>query len=211
MGNVLSLVYMGVFLAAGAGLARRLVPHSDVQERVVFASAFATALLAALPALAALVFRFTLPAALTALAVTAALAVWGWLPAAGTAMDRKVERGFWLCLLPALALTGWLLFTHTLYLKDGAYWCGQSTYGDLPMHLALIQALAQQGDFPPGFSLLAGQTVAGYHYLGESVSAVSLLLGAGLKFACLLPQLAALPAAPASPSRSRSTICSVTF
>ena len=194
MGNVLSLVYMGVFLAAGAGLARRLVPHSDVQERVVFASAFATALLAALPALAALVFRFTLPAALTALAVTAALAVWGWLPAAGTAMDRKVERGFWLCLLPALALTGWLLFTHTLYLKDGAYWCGQSTYGDLPMHLALIQALAQQGDFPPGFSLLAGQTVAGYHYLGESVSAVFLLLGAGLKFACLLPQLAALPA-----------------
>ena len=65
MGNVLSLLYMGVFLAAGAGLARRLVPHSDVQERVVLASAFATALLAALPALAALLFRFTLPAALT--------------------------------------------------------------------------------------------------------------------------------------------------
>ena len=45
MGNVLSLVYMGICLAAGAGLARRFVPHSDLQERVVFASAFATALL----------------------------------------------------------------------------------------------------------------------------------------------------------------------
>lgn len=194
MGNVLSLVYMGIFLAAGAGLARRIVPHSDPQERVVFASAFATALLAGLPALAALVFDFTLPAALTALAAAAGLAVWGWLPAAGTAMGGKAERGFWLCILPALALTFWLLFTHTLSLKDGAYWCGQSTYGDLPMHLALIQALAQQGDFPPGFSLLAGQTVAGYHYLGESVSSVFLLLGAGLKFACLLPQFTALPA-----------------
>ena len=53
MGNVLSLLYLGAFLAAGAGLARRLVPHSDVQERLVFASAFATALLAGLPALAA--------------------------------------------------------------------------------------------------------------------------------------------------------------
>lgn len=194
MGNVLSLVYMGIFLAAGAGLARRFVPHSDLQERVVFASAFATALLAGLPALAALVFDFTLPAALTALAAAAGLAVWGWLPAAGTAMGGKAERGFWLCILPALCLTFWLLFTHTLSLKDGAYWCGQSTYGDLPMHLALIQALAQQGDFPPGFSLLAGQTVAGYHYLGESVSSVFLLLGAGLKFACLLPQFTALPA-----------------
>lgn len=194
MGNVLSLLYMGVFLAAGAGLARRLVPHSDVQERVVLASAFATALLAALPALAALLFRFTLPAALTALAGAAAVAVWGWLPGAGTAMGRDVWKGFWLCTLAAAALTGWLLFTHTLYLKDGAYWCGQSTYGDLPMHLALIEALAQQGDFPPGFSLLAGQTVAGYHFLCESVSSVFLLLGAGLKLACLLPQSAALPA-----------------
>lgn len=194
MGNVLSLLYMGAFLAAGAGLARRLVPHSDVQERLVFASAFATALLAGLPALAALVFDFTLPAALAALAVAAAVAGWGWLPAGGTAMGKGVEKGFWLCVLPAAALTGWLLFTHTLYLKDGAYWCGQSTYGDLPMHLALIQALAQQGDFPPGFSLLAGQTVAGYHYLCESVSSVFLLLGSGLKMACLLPEFAALPA-----------------
>ena len=194
MGNVLSLVYMGIFLAAGAGLARRFVPHSDLQERVVFASAFATALLAGLPALAAQVFDFTLTAALTAHAAAAGLAVWGWLPAAGTAMGGKAERGFWLCILPALCLTFWLLFTHTLSLKDGAYWCGQSTYGDLPMHLALIQALAQQGDFPPGFSLLAGQTVAVYHYLGESVSSVFLLLGAGLKFACLLPQFTALPA-----------------
>lgn len=194
MGNVLSLLYMGVFLAAGAGLARRLVPHSDVQERVVLASAFATALLAGLPALAALAFDFTLPAALATLAVAAAVGVWGWLPAGGTAMGKGVEKGFWLCVLPAAALTGWLLFTHTLYLKDGAYWCGQSTYGDLPMHLALIQALAQQGDFPPGFSLLAGQTVAGYHYLCESVSSVFLLLGSGLKMACLLPEFAALPA-----------------
>lgn len=194
MGNVLSLLYLGAFLAAGAGLARRLVPHSDVQERLVFASAFATALLAGLPALAALVFGFTLPAALAALAVAAAVAVRGWLPAGGTAMGKGVEKGFWLCVLPAAALTGWLLFTHTLYLKDGAYWCGQSTYGDLPMHLALIQALAQQGDFPPGFSLLAGQTVAGYHYLCESVSSVFLLLGSGLKMACLLPEFAALPA-----------------
>lgn len=194
MGNVLSLLYMGAFLAAGAGLARRLAPHSDAQERVVLASAFATALLAGLPALAALAFDFTLPAALAALAAAGAAAVWGWLPAAGTARGKGVEKGFWLCVLPAAALTGWLLFTHTLYLKDGAYWCGQSTYGDLPMHLALIQSLAQQGGFPPGFSLLAGQTVAGYHYLGESVSAVFLQLGAGLKLACLLPEFAALPA-----------------
>ena len=92
MGNVLSLLYLGAFLAAGAGLARRLVSHSDVQERLVFASAFATALLAGLPALAALVFGFTLPAALAALAVAAAVAVWGWLPAGALPWAKAWKR-----------------------------------------------------------------------------------------------------------------------
>ena len=44
MGNLWSVLYLGVFLAAGAGLARRLVPGGDLCERVTFASAFATAL-----------------------------------------------------------------------------------------------------------------------------------------------------------------------
>ena len=194
MGNVLSVLYLAVFLAAGAGLARRLLPHPGPEELVVYACGFGLSLLAALPAVFALLFGFALPAALAALAAAGAAAVWGWLPRAGAALQRRAQPAFWLCAVPLAALCGWLLYTHTLYLKDGAYWCGQSTYGDLPMHLAMIQSLAQQGDFPPSYSLLAGQSRFGYHFLGESVSSVFLLLGAQLKFACLLPQFAALPA-----------------
>lgn len=96
------------------------------------------------------------------------------------------------CVLPVLIFTLWLLHTHTLHLVNGAYWCGQSTFGDLPMHLAFIKNIAVQGKFPPQYPLLAGQGLFGYPFLCETVSSVLLVLGAPLKAACLLPQALAL-------------------
>lgn len=96
------------------------------------------------------------------------------------------------CVLPVLIFTLWLLHTHTLHLVNGAYWCGQSTFSDLPMHLAFIKNIAVQGKFPPQYPLLAGQGLFGYPFLCETVSSVLLVLGAPLKAACLLPQALAL-------------------
>lgn len=98
------------------------------------------------------------------------------------------------CVLPVLVFTVWLLHTHTLHRVDGAYWSGQSTYGDLPMHLAFIKSIAVQGRFPPSYPLLAGQRLFGYPFLCETVSSALLVLGAPLKAACLLPQVLALAA-----------------
>lgn len=96
------------------------------------------------------------------------------------------------CVLPLLGFAVWLLHTHTLYAQNGGYWCGQSTYGDLPMHLAFIKRIAVSGQFPPAYPLLAGQALFGYPFLCETVSSALLVLGAPLKAACLLPQALAL-------------------
>lgn len=111
-------------------------------------------------------------------------------PAAGAGL--RAALALWACVLPLLGFTVWLLHTHTLYQKGGAYWCGQSTFGDLPMHLAFIKSIAVQGKFPPGYSLLAGQERFGYPFLCETVSSALLVLGAPLKTACLLPQALAV-------------------
>lgn len=108
------------------------------------------------------------------------------------ALPKREQLALAASVLPVLILTLWLLHTHTLHLADGAYWCGQSTYGDLPMHLAFIKSIAVQGDFPPSFPLLAGQQKMGYPFLCETVSSILLMLGAPLKAACLLPQALAL-------------------
>lgn len=209
MGILFSILYLAVFLAAGFVLAHRVLPAAGLETQLVYTAAFGLVLLITLPALFALALGFTLPAALLALATAAGISLAGFLSrrsASGRVFRKQSAQAsnashspslipaFWVCVLPLLLFSIWLLHTHTLYYKDGAYWCGQSTYGDLPMHLSFIKSIAEQGLFPPEFPMLAGQTLYGYPFLCESVSSVFLLLGAPLKFACILPQVVALAA-----------------
>ena len=96
--------------------------------------------------------------------------------------------------MPAVLFTVFLLYTHVLWYSpaDGGYYTGQSGYGDVQMHLAFIKSIAVAGEMPPHYSLLAGQDLFGYPFLCESVSSVFLVLGAGLKFAYILPCVPAL-------------------
>lgn len=192
MGVVFSVAYLALFLGVGWLLAGRLCPTQTAEERLVLSGSFGLVLLMVLPALFALVLGFNLLAALLAGGVAGLMAVcllFGKKPLAP--QNAVPQTGFWLCVIPLFFLTVGLLHTHTLYQKADGFWCGQSTYGDLPMHLAFIQSLAQQGSFPPGYSLLAGVETFGYPFLSESVSSVFLLFGASLKFATVLPQVVA--------------------
>lgn len=112
-----------------------------------------------------------------------------------TAQKQPKRRALWfcLCVLPALVLSCELLVTHTLRPDgSGGLLSGQSTFGDLPMHLSFISYLAESGEFPPTYPLIAGNVSMGYPFLCESVSAVFLVLGAPLRLAVLLPQFAAM-------------------
>lgn len=188
----LSLGYLLLFLAAGVLAARRTLPDAPAAVVLPLGAAFGVSLLAALPALAASALGFTLPAVLLAGAAGAALLVWLWRrrPAAPPPADPDAAA-FWACLLPLLALTGMLLYTHVLHTVDGSYHTGQSCYGDMAMHLGFIKNIAVSGKFPPNYPLLAGTHRFGYPFLCETVSSVFLLLGADLRTAYLLPMLPA--------------------
>lgn len=84
-----------------------------------------------------------------------------------------------------------VLWHHTLSPSDGAYLTGQCTYGDMNMHLGFITSIANQGSFPPEYSILPGTQLA-YPFLSESISSSVYLLGASLKWAYLLPMFVAL-------------------
>lgn len=194
MGELFGILYLAAFLFTGWVLARRLAPQLSLEGTLVLSGTFALSFMEALPALFALFSGFHLPAVLLALAAAGGIFA-GCVPGLVRRPPEKPKSSgpaFWLCVFPLLIFTGWLLFTHTLWLRDGAYWCGQSTYGDLPMHLAFITSIPQQAAFPPHYPLLAQQPVFGYPFLCETVSSVFLVLGGGLKFACLLPQLLAV-------------------
>ena len=190
---LIGIAYLALFLAAGLLLARWAVPDGSPAVAVPLGCGFGVSLLAALPAGFALVCGFTL---------------WDvWLAAAGAALlcavlifagrghirfARDPDRGaMWLCLLPVLAVTLYLLHTHVLHKVTGTLHTGQSCYGDMPMHLGFIEYIAQSGQFPPRYPLLAGAHRFGYPFLCETVSSVFRLLGTGRRAAYLLPMVPA--------------------
>ena len=99
----------------------------------------------------------------------------------------KAHRSFLLFFLfPFLALCVYLLLTHTLREIDGALYTGQCTFGDMAMHLGFITSIAQQGVFPPDYSILPGERLC-YPFLCDSVSSSLYLLGTPLRAAYLIP------------------------
>ena len=193
------LAYLAVFLAAGWLAARRALPDASPGTVLPLGCAFGVSGLAALPALAALALGFRLPAVLLAGALALAAAVLLWRGGQRRTPLPPLRRdpgdaAQWACVLPLLALTIWLLHTHILREVDGTYHTGQSCYGDLALHLAYIKSIAVRGVFPPVDPMLAGDFGLGYPFLCETVSSVFLVLGAGLRTACLLPLVPALAA-----------------
>ena len=206
MEKLIAIGYLALFVWAGTGLAKRCLPGESALHLVPVGCCFSTAMLAMLPAAFALFLGFRLPAAVLAGLCAAGAGLWAWrLPGkcfppqkAAAVENPKPSRSEWgwmlaVC-LPAFLLTVYLLYTHVLRLDPatGAYYTGQSGYGDTAMHLSFIKNIAVSGLMPPHYSLLAGQEVFGYPFLCESISSVFLLFGVNLKWAYILPCLPAL-------------------
>ncbi len=95
----------------------------------------------------------------------------------------------WL-IVPFMALGAFLLFSHTIPEHNGSLYTGQATYGDMSMHLGFITSLAEQGTFPPFYSILPSERIS-YPFLCDSVSSSLYLLGLPLRMAYILPMLLA--------------------
>ena len=95
----------------------------------------------------------------------------------------------WL-LVPFMILSVYLLFSHTIPEHNGSLYTGQATYGDMPMHLGIITSIAEQGTFPPFYSILPSERMS-YPFFCDSVSSSLYLLGLPLRLAYILPMLLA--------------------
>ncbi len=100
---------------------------------------------------------------------------WGdmpwWLPAA--------------LVLPLLALSIYLQYTHILREVDGALHVGQSTYGDLSLHLGIATGLVD-AKYPATYTLIQ-DTLLGYPFLTDALSASMLVAGCDLALSMTIP------------------------
>lgn len=187
MGGILLLL---AYLACGVVIADQLFSKKSALVRLWLGLCAGLMLLMWLPALFAFALDFTRLANLLGLGVAAALA--GALAWRGRRRLRlrapfcgDLPAGLLLALIVPLAvLSAYLQHTHILRDVNGALHVGQSTYGDLCLHLGIATSL-RNAPFPPDYSILPGATL-GYPFLGDSMVTSMLLFGGDLRASFVL-------------------------
>ena len=194
------MIALLIYLISGLLLAWMLFADSRIAVRCWLGLVFGCVLLMWLPCLFAFAFGFTATAQYGALALAVCIAL-GVLPLlirkkvflsySADETDKRDLLGF----LFSLVLTcfcAYLLQTHVLLPKsDGSLWVGQSTIGDLAMHLGFAESLFQQGKFPPEYSIFPGQQL-NYPFLVDAASGSLRFFGLSLRVAIILPSLVML-------------------
>ena len=181
-----------MFLAGGLLIIHSLLPGKSPLIRVWLGLSLGLLLMMQLPALFAHVLGFTLAAHGAAAAALIALVTACFFfrdksaPRGMTPADRKQLAVMTAFVLPMTVLSAYLQYTHMIMpAADGSLWCGQSTYGDLCMHLAFITSL-ENASFPPAYSLLMNTPLA-YPYLADSLSTTFYMLGLPLNLSLVVP------------------------
>ncbi len=188
MTELLSFLYVALFAASGIGLSRLLFYREKPLVRIWLGLVFGMAMLIWFPALFSFAMGFYLPAQILGLVLACLLGAAGFFFSRKRSLSTspwKAEIPFFIAGGGLLAVCLVLLSTHTLVPRDGALYVGQSTYGDLAMHLGFISSIATQGTFPPMYSICPDMQV-NYPFLSESVGSTIYLLGTSLRFATML-------------------------
>lgn len=197
-GNILAILYFTYFQMAGMIIMSILLRKESPLTRLLIGSVTGSLMLQWIPVLFAFFFDFGLLSHV--LAAIVLLPVFAWGIGKRTILGKQIlscpgrirhHAIFLLALTGLFVLWAYLLHTHTIPLgADGAMYAGQCTYGDMNMHLGFITSIANQGTFPPDYSLFPG-TKLSYPFLNDSISSSLYLLGASLRLAYILPMLAA--------------------
>jgi hypothetical protein len=188
MAELLSILYVAAFAASGIGISRAVFFREKPLVRIWLGLTAGLAMLLWFPALFSFALGFYLPAQLLGLLLACLLGAAGFF----FSRKRSLSISPWRAELPffiaggaLLAICLVLLSSHTIVPRDGALYVGQSTYGDLAMHLGFISSIATQGTFPPMYSICPDQAV-NYPFLCESIGATIYLFGTSLRFATML-------------------------
>lgn len=189
---MIAFLYLACYLLCGVTIVRFLLPRHPVLNRIWLGLSLGLLLMMWLPALCAFALDFTMTAHWTALIPLALLTGGAYF-----ARDRRSVKP-WdaeesrqlkqaaLLITPFVLYSCWLQYTHVMRIApDGSWNVGQSTYGDLPMHLSFITNLANE-PFPADYPFYPGEQLS-YPFLTDSLSTSFYMMGCSLQMATIFP------------------------
>ena len=189
---IASVSYMLLYLSLGVLTVRFLLPRHKPLNRIWLGLSLGVLEEMWLPALCAFFLDFTAAAHAAAAGLLVLITLGCWLvrdrrdaapwDEEETAMLRKILP----VLIPLTILSAFLQVTHTMRADAAGNWhVGQSTYGDLPMHLSFITGLVGKR-FPADYPFFPGARLS-YPFLTDSLSSTFCLLGCSLQAAVAVP------------------------
>ena len=189
---IASLMYLALYLFLGVLTVRFLLPRHKPLNRIWLGLSLGILEEMWLPALCAFFLGFTAAAHAAAAGILLLITLGCWL------LRDKREASRWdeeekkqlikilPVLLPLILLGAYLQYTHTMRVDSAGNWhVGQSTYGDLPMHLSFVTGLAGKR-FPADYPFFPGNRLS-YPFLTDTLSTTFLLLGCSLQAALIVP------------------------
>ena len=189
---IASLLYTGMFLFFGVTAVRFLLPRHRPLNRLWLGMSLGLLLEMWLPAAGAFFLTFGAAAHVFAAGILFALTVACYFlrdrrPAAEwDGEETRLLRQVLILGLPLTLIGAWLQYTHTLRPDAAGNWhVGQSTYGDLAMHLGFINGLAGKR-FPVDYPFFPGARLS-YPFLTDSLSATFLMMGSSLQASLIVP------------------------
>ena len=189
---MIASLYLAVYILGGLAIVRWLLPRQSVLTRAWLGTSLGLLMMMWLPALMAFAVDFTMAAHLLALLPLAGITAGSYFlrdkrPAkAWDARETTLLKQMLIVVVPLTILSGYLQYTHCVRIaEDDSWWGGQSTYGDLAMHMSFVTSL-KNASFPPDYSLFPGQQLS-YPFLMDSLSTSFYLLGWPLQMSLTIP------------------------
>ncbi|MBR4081268.1 MAG: hypothetical protein IKK21_05745 [Clostridia bacterium] len=185
-------LYLACYLLCGAAIVRWLLPGHRPLNRLWLGLSLGVLMMMWLPALMAFATDFTMTAHMLALLPLAGLTAGAYFlrdrrtPRAWDEEESRQAYQIALVVLPLTILSAYLQYTHVMRVgADGSWNVGQSTYGDLPMHLSFITGL-KNAAFPAEYPFYPGHQLS-YPFLADSLSTSFYLMGWSLQAATTVP------------------------
>lgn len=202
LGNLVGVSYFAAFQVLGIILALILFKKEKLGFTILLGSTIGSFSLQWLPVVYSFFLNFTVKSHILALFTMIAITFFVFYFSKeksilnGRKINFNIKKWFvddpiLFLLLPLFIFVCITLCHHTISEVAGTLHSGQSTYGDMNMHLGFITSIAKQKIFPPEYSILPGTKLA-YPFLSDSISSSVYIWGTSLRVAYLLPMFFAL-------------------
>lgn len=188
---MLAISLLTVFLATGIYISLILLHKQNILVRIWIGLCLGLVMLMVFPCLFAFIFSFDTLAHVCSLLLLPICIVLAYKRQSPhnrivlSTQDKSTLRNAALLVLPFALLISYLQYTHNIMPKNDALYVGQSTYGDLSLHLSIITS-TPHSKFPMEYSIFPGK-ILGYPFLIDTLSSSLYMYGLSLQASVCIP------------------------